>query len=134
MSNLKASYTFCSDSTGNTYVLSVQTGPLTTIPSQGVGWSIISGSLHVIADGEATKYNVPGGQAGFIYNGLWQSAADSPDGDGSPWCNGIDRLFVVFSQQSNNTMIVANNGTSISVVNDKVIDNATLVKSSFPPK
>jgi hypothetical protein len=138
MSNLKASYTFFSDQTGNTYVLSVQTGPLTPIRTLDnpncIGWPIISGSFIVIAGGQATTYNVPGGQTVFLYNGLWESADASPDGKGSPWCNGIDRLFISFSQQTNNTLIAATNSNSINIVNGTLQDNATLLKSIFPPK
>jgi hypothetical protein len=100
-----------------------------------VGYPIISGTFtQVSPDGSTKTYNVPGGQTPFIYNGLWVSATDSPDGEGSPWCNGIDQLFVVFSQQTNNTSIFANDGSSITVAFDSTNqDTAELIKSNFPP-
>lgn len=139
MSNLKASFTFFSEATGNTYVLTVQTGPLTnpikTLDNPNcTGWTIISGTFVVISDGQATSYNVPGGNVLQLYNGLWQSAATSPDGAGSPWCDGIDRLFISFSTQNNNTLIAATDSNNIQIVNGTVQDNATLLKSVFPPK
>jgi hypothetical protein len=137
---LKAKYVFHSEKTGNTYVLNVTTNQLTNpIPTLDnpncVGYSIINGTFtQVASDGTTNTYPVPGGQTPFIYNGLWVNAADSPDGTGSPWCNGIDRLFINFTQQSNNTLICAIDGSNISVVfgtgND---DTAQLIQSNFPP-
>jgi len=137
---LKSHYVFHSQKTGNTYVLNVTTNPLTNpVPTMGnpncVGYPIISGTLaQVSPDGSTKTYNVPGGKTPFIYNGLWVSAADSPDGEGSPWCNGIDQLFVVFSQQSGNTLIAANDAKNITIVFDSTNqDTAELAISNFPP-
>lgn len=138
LNSLNASYVFYSATTKTYYILSVTTGPLTypipTMNNQNCkGYTIINGNLTVITSSGSNAYNVPGGQTLFIYNGLWTSAADSPDGNGSNWCNGIDRLFIVFSQENNNTMIVANDSSSIIIVNGSTNDTATLIHSAFPP-
>ena len=136
--SLNASYVFYSATTKTHYILNVTTGPL-TYPIQTLdnpnckGYTIINGNLTVTTNSGSNTYNVPGGQTVFIYNGLWVSASDSPDGEGSPWCNGIDRLFVVFSQENNNTTILANDSSSITIVNGSPIDTATMVHSVFPP-
>lgn len=137
-SSLNASYVFYSATTQTHYILNVTTGPL-TYPIKALdnpnckGYTIINGTLTVVTNSGSTPYNVPGGNTGFIYNGLWTSAADSPDEEGSPWCNGIDRLIVVFNQKTSNTMINANDSSSITIVNSSTNDTATLVHSVFPP-
>ena len=138
LNSLNARYVFYSATTKTHYILNVTTGPLTypihTLDNPNCkGYPIISGTLHVLTRSATSLYKVPGGQALGIYNGLWTSAADSPDGEGSPWCNGIDRLFVVFSQQNNNTMIAAKDSNSITIVNGTVQDTASLAHSIFPP-
>jgi hypothetical protein len=140
MSNLKAKYTFVSPTTSNTYVLHVQTGPLTNpIPTidnpNCIGWTILQGTFITIIEGASTQYNVPSGGT-FIYNGLWQSADSSPDGPGTPpWCQGIDRLFISVSSESNNTSIFASDSNSITIAFEGILsDTATLVSSVFPPQ
>ena len=137
MSNLKAKYTFVSPTTGNTYVLHVQTGPLTnpirTIDNPNcIGWTIVSGTFVAVVDGVSTSYNVPGGNTLMIYNGLWQSAAASPDG--SVLCQGIDRLFVFVSSDNGNTSISANSNNSIQISLGTLNDSATLSNFVFPPQ
>jgi hypothetical protein len=141
MLNLKAKYTFVSPSTNNTYVLHVQTGPLTnpiiTLDNPNcIGWTILEGTFITIIEGKSTTYNVKGGQTTFIYNGLWQSASSSPDGPGgSPWCQGIDRLFISVTSESGNTSIFATDNNTITIAFEGVLsDTATLVSSIFPPQ
>lgn len=142
MSNpLNAHYVFYSYASGNTYVMILTTGPLTsgikTLPNTNcTGYPIISGSITIISNlGISQKYNIPGGATPFIYNGLWPNAASSPDGAGSPLCQGIGRLFVNFSQQSSNTMVVAVDGNHINVVFDsQKSDPAILIHSIYPPQ
>jgi len=143
MSNLKAKYTFVSHATGNTYVLHVQTGPLTN-PIQtldnpnSIGWTILEGTFVTVIEGVSTPYNVPSGSTPFIYNGLWQSANSSPDGPGTPtppWCQGIDRLFISVTSESGNTTIFATDSNSIKIAFEGILsDTATLVSSVFPPQ
>ncbi|MCZ2471276.1 hypothetical protein V7S77_03225 [Aquirufa ecclesiirivi] len=136
MPNLKAKYTFVSPITGNTYVLHVQTGPFTnpivTLDNPNcIGWTILSGTFVTVIDGVSTSYNVPSGNTGMIYNGLWQSAAASPDG--SALCQGIDRLIVTpFDGKS--TPISAVSGTSVQITLGKLSDTANLISSVFPPQ
>jgi hypothetical protein len=140
MSNLKAKYTFYSAATGNTYVLHVQTGPLTNpIPTLDnpncIGWTILSGTFVAVVDGVSTSYNVPSGTPGyFIYNGLWQSASASPDESGSNWCQGIDRLLIIVSQDNSNTTIFAAGSNSIQISLGVLNDTATLSNVVFPPQ
>jgi hypothetical protein len=141
MSNtLKSLYVFTSDTTGRTYVLNVTTQALAKISAFGnpncLGYSITWGKLTVIdSQGNSKTYNLPAGQTPQIYNGLWPNAAQCPDGPGTPLCQGIDRLFVNFSTQSNNTMIVAADDKTITVVYDSTnFDTAKLRHAVFPPK
>jgi hypothetical protein len=137
---LKSFYVFTSDTTGRTYVLNLNTLPLASIPVFGnpncQGYSISWGKLTVVdSQGNAQSYNIPAGQTPQIYNGLWPTAAKCPDGPGTPLCQGIDRLFVTFSTKSNNTMIVAVDGQTVSMVYDsKNSDTAKLRYAVFPPK
>ncbi len=137
MPNLKAKYTFVSPTTGNTYVLHVQTGPLTnpirTIDNpNAIGWPILSGTLVTVIEGVSTSYSVPpGGTSGMIYNGLWQSASSSPQG--GPLCQGIENLIVTpFDGKS--TPISAVSGTSVQITLGKLSDTANLISSVFPPQ
>ncbi|MFY7665705.1 hypothetical protein [Flavobacterium sp.] len=140
MSNLKATYSFYSESSQTQYDLNLETGAFSdSIQVMGsgtcAGWPILSGNLEVTVNGTKNTYPVPSGQTPFIYNGLWQSADLSPDGPGAPWCKGIDRLFVNFSSDSNNTLINANtDGESITVVNGSSQDIAQLKAANFPPQ
>ncbi len=134
--NLNASYEFYSATTKTKYKLNVTTGPL-TYPIHALdnpnckGYTIISGTLIVSTIGTSpATYNVPSTTTGFIYNGLWTSAADSPSGAENPWCNGIDRLVVAFPAGGT---IFAKDSGSIIVANGTITDTATLVSSVFPP-
>lgn len=137
MANLKAKYTFVSPTTGNTYVLHVQTGPLTNpIPTidnpNAIGWPILTGTLVTVIEGVPTTYVVPpGGTSGMIYNGLWQSASSSPQG--GPLCQGIENLIVTpFDGKS--TPISANSNNSVQITLGTLNDTATLSSFVFPPQ
>ena len=134
MSNLNAHYIFYSSSTGNTYIMSLQTGPLTNPIPNCQGYSVISGTFTITdKNGDSQKYTVPPGKTLFIYNGLWPDAAASPDG--APLCQGIGRLYINFSQQSNNTSIYAISENSIGINEGSGNpDTAILLNAIFPPQ
>lgn len=142
MSNvLHAHYVFYSSATGNTYVLSLTTQPLTsgikTLDNPNCeGYPIISGTFtKVNPDGTSSgPYSVPGGQVMQIYNGLWPNAAQCPSGAGAPLCQGIDRLFINFTSENNNTLIFANDSNNITVeFGTSPSDTAQLLHAIFPP-
>lgn len=136
MSNLKAKFTFVSTK-NNTYVLHVQTGPLTnpihTIDNpNAIGWPILSGTLVTVIDEVTTTYAVPaGGTYGMIYNGLWQSDGSSPQG--GPLCQGIENLIVT-PFDGKTTPISANSPTSVTFSLGTSSEQAKLVSSVFPPQ
>lgn len=136
--SLLSSYTFYSTKTRSTYFMTVFTQPLGPIAALGnpncQGYLITSGNFIVVAEGKVPQsYTIPKYNQ-LICNGLFPNAATCPDGPGAPLCQGIDRLFVNFSQKSNNTMIVANDAQSITVVFDKGnTDIAKLIGCTFPP-
>lgn len=138
---LKSNYVFHSASSKTTYVLNMLTKPSASITVFGVpnpcqGYEITSGTLTVVKiDGTSTNYIIPPGKTTFIYNAIWASAAQSPDGSEASFCSGIDQLCVLFSDTSSNTSIFANSSNSITI-NDGTsdTDTATLLVCTFPPE